>query len=512
MIMNYLLGLDAGTTSTRTILIDENGRVVAVCSRKYPMVVPRHGWAEQEAEDWYRAAILTVREVLEKSGIDAREIIGIGLSGQMHGAVVLDKSGKPIRPVMIWCDNRAYRQTEKIYDIFGYHNFIKLSYNQALPGYIAPKLLWIKDNEPENYKKINRFLFPKDYIRYRFSGVFATEVSDASGSVMMDIPNRCWSDEIVSGLDIDKKILPDIFESVDIISKVNSETAQTTGLVEGTPIAGGGGDNAAGAIGTGIIREGVISDSLGTSGVLFIHTDSPVFDPEGRFHCTCHTVPYKWNLLGATLSAAGSLKWYGDRFGMDKNYSKKYPDVTDVYELLNRQVEEIKPASDGLLFLPYLIGERTPYSDAHARGVFFGISYLHTSSHFVRSIMEGVAFSQRDCLEIAKELGAKHDKVILTGGGSRSKVWRQIMADILNSNIAINNVNEGPAFGAALIAGVGTGLYSDVEDAHNRTVEETDSIVPIEKNVVLYDRLYDIYRNLYNDLKHDFKKITELQK
>ncbi len=510
MIMYYLLGLDAGTTSTRAILIDENGRLIATSSRDYPMLVPRHGWAEQEAEDWYKAAVLTIRDVLEKSGIDAGGIAGIGLSGQMHGAVVLDIHGKPVRPVMIWCDNRAYMQTKKIYDIFGYYNFIKLSYNQALPGYIAPKLLWIRDNEPENYKKINRFLFPKDYLRYRFSGVYASEVSDASGSVMMDIPNRRWSDEIISGLEIDKKILPDIFESVVISSRVNSETAAATGLVAGTPIAGGGGDNAAGAIGTGIIREGVMSDSLGTSGVVFIHTDKPVFDPEGRFHCTCHTVPYKWNLLGATLSAAGSLKWYADNFGVSRDFIERYPETGDDYELLNRQAEGVNPGSDGLLFLPYLIGERTPYSDAHARGVFFGISYIHTSSHFVRSIMEGVAFSQRDCLEIARELGSGSDRVVLVGGGSRSRIWRQIMADILNSNIAINNINEGPAFGAALIAGVGVGLYSDVEDAHNKTVKEIENIAPVEANVFLYDRLYDIYRNLYNDLKLDFKKIADI--
>ena len=508
--MNYLLGLDAGTTSTRTILIDENGKVVASSSSEYPMLVPRHSWAEQEAEDWYRAAVLTIRDVLGKSGIDAGEIAGIGLSGQMHGAVVLDRQGNPIRPVMIWCDNRAYRQTKKIYDIFGYHNFIKLSYNQALPGYIAPKLLWLKDNEPENYEKINRFIFPKDYLRYRFSGVYATEVSDASGSVMMDIPNRCWSDEIISGLGIDKKILPDIYESVVISAKVNSETAAITGLVAGTPIAGGGGDNAAGAIGTGIIREGVMSDSLGTSGVVFIHTDKPLFDPEGRFHCTCHTVPYRWNLLGATLAAAGSLKWYADNFGVSRDFVERYHETGDDYEILNRQAESVDPGSDSLLFLPYLIGERTPYSDAHARGVFFGISYIHTPSHFVRSIMEGVAFSQRDCLEIARKLGAKSDRVVLIGGGSKSRVWRQVMADILNSNIAINNINEGPAFGAALIAGVGVGLYADVEDAHNRTVKEIENIAPVKENVFLYDRLYDIYRNLYNDLKLDFKKIADL--
>ena len=508
--MNYLLGIDVGTTSTRTVLIDENGCIVASSARGYPMLVPRHGWAEQEAEDWYHAAIITVKDVLEQSGIDTGKIAGIGLSGQMHGAVILDRYGKPVRPVMIWCDNRSYSQTERIYEIFGYHNFIKLSYNQALPGYIAPKLLWLKENEPDNYKKTSRFLFPKDYLRYRFSGVYATEVSDASGSVMMDIPNRCWSDEILGGLDIDRSILPDIFESIIISSEVNAETAEITGLVEGTPIAGGGGDNAAGAIGTGIIREGVISDSLGTSGVIFIHTDKPVFDPEGRFHCTCHTVPYRWNLLGATLSAAGSLKWYADRFVAGSNFSGKHPEINDIYELMNRQAESVEPGSGGLLFLPYLIGERTPYSDAHARGVFFGISYLHSPAHFVRSIMEGVAFSQKDCLEIARGIGTKYDKVILIGGGSRSKVWRQIMADILNADIAINNINEGPAFGAALISGVGTGIYRDIYEAHNRTVKIIENFIPIENNVLLYEKLYDIYRNLYNDLKPDFKKISEL--
>lgn len=427
----------------------------------------------------------------------------------MHGSVFLDNAGNVIRPAILWCDQRTYKQCENIYKIFGYDEFIKLSYNKALPGFTAPKILWLKENEPENYKKVSKILLPKDYIRYKLSNTYASEVSDAAGTILMNIPSRNWSNEILGGLKIKKSLLPGVFESIVISSRVNREASNLTGLVEGTPIAGGGSDNAAGAVGSGIVRSGLISDSIGTSGVVFAHSDMPLYDPQGRVHSFCHAVPGKWHLTGVTLSAAGSLKWYFDKFGPTKEISRTYPD-TEGYDLLNKQAERVPVGSDGLIFLPYLSGERTPHADPNARGVFFGISYLHRPDHFVRSIMEGVAFSQLDCLSLMRELNITSDKIILFGGGAKSSIWRQIIADILNLKVVTLNVEEGPAFGAAIIAGAGCGIYSSIEEGVNKIINEDKENNPIAENVEKYNKLYKIYKSLYIDLKDNFKKLSRL--
>jgi len=385
--MNYLLGLDVGTTSTRTILINKNGKLVASSTSDYELITPKPGWAEQNPDDWWKATVKTIKDVLDKSNIYPEDIACIGLSGQMHGSVFLDNRGKVIRPAILWCDQRTYSQCEKIYKIFGYDNFIKLSYNKALPGFTAPKILWLRELEPKNYKKVAKILLPKDYIRYKLSGTYATEVSDASGTILMDIPSRDWSDKILDGLGINKDLLPQVYESDKITSKVGREASSLTGLTQCTPIVGGGSDNAAGAVGSGIVRSGLISDSIGTSGVVFAHSSRPLYDPKGRVHSFCHAVPDKWHLTGVTLSAAGSLKWYYDTFGPSREISKVYPN-TKGYNLLNKQAESIPAGSDNLIFLPYLSGERTPHADPYARGIFFGLSYLHNQDHFVRSIME----------------------------------------------------------------------------------------------------------------------------
>lgn len=507
--MEYLIGIDTGTSSTRAILIDEGGHLVYSSTKGYPMYTPKHSWAEQDPEDWSQALIHTIRDIVDNGGIKPEKIACVGLSGQMHGLVALDRSGRPIRNSLIWCDNRAGSQTDTIYDIFGKEEFIKLSYNQALPGYIAPKLLWMEENEPQNYKKIYKVLLPKDYIRYILSGTYASEVSDASGTLLMDIAGRRWSEDLIRGLGIDANILPDIYESTYISSRLSKEAARATGLKQGMPIAGGGGDNAAGAVGTGIIAEGLISDSIGTSGVVFIHTDRPVFDPMGRFHCTCHTVPYKWNLLGATLAAGGSFRWYQQKFGPTEAIRSEFSDLDD-YGLLDKQAEKIPAGSQGLLFLPYLIGERTPYADPDARGVLFGLSYLHGPDHMARAILEGVAFSQLDCLDIAKELGIDYDEIIMIGGGSKSALWRQILADITATQVTVNNVTEGPAFGAALIAGTAVGLYRDVFEAHNRTVKKVGKSDPRKKEQKIYQRYYEVYRSLYGTLKQEFKALSRI--
>lgn len=507
--MKFLLGLDVGTTSTRTVAIDENSKLVASSTSDYKLITPKPGWAEQIPDDWWIASIKTIKDVIEKSNIPAENIACVGLSGQMHGSVFLDNDENVIRPAILWCDQRTFKQCETIYKIFGYDDFIKLSYNRALPGFTAPKILWLKENEPENYKKVSKILLPKDYIRYKLSNTYATEVSDASGTILMDIPSRNWSEEILNGLHIKKSLLPDVFESVIISSKVSKEASNLTGLIEGTPIVGGSSDNAAGAVGSGIIRSGLISDSIGTSGVVFAHVDKPLYDPEGRVHSFCHAVPGKWHLTGVTLSAAGSLRWYFDKFGPTREISKDFPDIKG-YDLLDKQAERVPVGSDGLIFLPYLSGERTPYADPDARGAFFGISYIHGPDHFVRSIMEGVAFSQLDCLNLMRDLNVNSDKVILFGGGAKSSIWRQIIADILNSKIVTLNVEEGPSFGAAIIAGAGCGIYPSIKEGIDKIINENKENNPIVENVEKYKKLYAIYKSLYEDLKDNFKRLSGL--
>lgn len=507
--MNYLLGIDIGTTSTRALIINEDGALVASSTRDYPLYTPKPGWAEQNPKDWWKATVLAIKEILSNSKVAPSDIACIGLSGQMHGSVFLDKDGEVIRPAILWNDQRSYSQCEEIYRIFGYEGFIKLSYNKALPGFTASKILWLREEEPQNYKKVYKILLPKDYIRYKLSGKYVTEVSDAAGTVLMDIPKRAWSDEILKGLGIKKELLPDVYESHEITSRVSKEASLATGLLEGTPIAGGGSDNAAGAVGSGIVREGIISDSIGTSGVVFATSDKPLYDNQGRVHSFIHAVPGKWHLTGVTLSAAGSLKWYYEAFGPSMEIEEKFPSLKG-YELLNKEAEKVPPGSEGLIFLPYLSGERSPHGDPHARGVFFGISYVHTRDHFVRAIMEGVAFSQFDCLSLMKEVGISSDKVVIFGGGAKSKVWRKIIADVLGLKIVTLNVEEGPAYGAALIAGVGCGVYNSVEEAVDKTIKEVAEVNPDNKNVKKYKEFYKLYRSLYEDLKQEFKRLSDI--
>jgi len=510
MANNYLLGIDIGTTGTRSLIIDENGNIIGSAIKEYPLFTPKPGWAEQEPIDWYNAAIETIKDALQKSNTKGSDIKSIGLSGQMHGSVFLDNNNEVIRPALLWNDQRTEPQCKEIYDIFGYENFIKLSYNKALPGFTSPKILWLRENEPDNYKKVKKILLPKDFVRFMISGKFATEVSDASGMLLMDIKKRTWSEEILDGLKIDKNLLADLFESYEVSSKLDKKTAELTGLIEGTPIVGGGGDNAAGNVGSGIIKQGIISDSIGTSGVVFAHSDSPVYDSEGRLHSFCHAVPGKWHLMGVTLSAAGAQKWYYDTFGPSREIENKRPDLKK-YKLLDAQAELAEPGSAGLLFLPYLSGERTPYADASARGVFFGISYIHNQNHFVRSIMEGVAFSQLDCLNLMRDLGINSEHIVLIGGGSRSKIWREIICDVFQTPIITLKNEEGPAFGAALLAGVGCGLYDSVEQAVDKAVKKSSELLPNKDRNTIYSKTYVIYKSLYKSLKNDFKKLYDLQ-
>jgi xylulokinase len=508
--MDCLIGFDIGTTSTKCILIDRSGKFIASANKEYPMDTPRLGWAEQDPDQWWDASVYTIKEVLAKSKIDPKNISAIGLAGQMHSSVFLDREGKVIRPAILWCDQRTSSQCDTIYNIFGGEKeFIKLSYNKALTGFTAPKILWLAEIEPDNYKKLSQILLPKDYIRYKLSGTYATEVSDASGTVLLDIKKRIWSDKILSGLSIDKNLLPTVYESAQISSYVSKESSKLTGIVQGTPIVGGAGDQAGGAVGSGIVYEGIISDYLGTSGVVFAHSDKPVYDPKGRLHSFCHAVEGAWHLMGVTLSAAGSYKWYYDTFGISDEIISKYKGLSG-YELLNKQAEKSPLGADGLLFLPYLSGERTPYSDPYARGVFFGLSYIHGQNHFARAVMEGISYSQYDCLNIMKDLGITSDKIVLFGGGARSKLWRQIISDIFNTKIVTLNIEEGPSYGAAILAGVGAGIYNNVREATGMIIKEVTETNPRNENTEKYARYYKEYRSLYTSLKGEFKKLANI--
>ena len=461
--MEYLIGYDIGTTSTKGVIIDRDGAIIGSAIKEYRLITPKPGWAEQNPEDWWQAFIDITEELLTKTGINPGNICALGLSGQQHGSVFIDKEGQVIRPAILWCDQRTDKQCRHINQTFGSSQFIELAKNKALSGFTAPKVLWLREEEPENYKRVYKILLPKDYIRYKLSGSFATDVSDASGTLFLDIPKRNWSEKILRGLGIDINMLPEVFESSDITSIINSDAARITGLKQGTLIVGGAGDQAGGSVGCGIVREGLISDYLGTSGVVSTICSKPLFDPKGRLHTFCHAIRNKWHILGVTLAAGGSYKWFNEAFGPGKDFKEKFPDLKD-YNLLDMQAEKSEPGSNGLIFLPYISGERAPHGDPFARGVFFGISYIHHRGHFVRSVMEGVAFSQLDCFNLMSSLGISSDKIVVFGGGAKSRIWRHIMADIFGINVVNLNIEEGPSFGSAILAGVGVIIFESVED------------------------------------------------
>jgi xylulokinase len=503
--MSYMMGIDVGTTGTRAVIVRADGHVVGAATGDHqPMRMAKPGWAEQDPEDWWQATLVAVRGALESTGIKGSEIAAVGLSGQMHGVVLLDKSRAVLRPSLIWCDQRSQAQCDWITNKVGAAKLIQLVSNPALTGFSAPKILWVRDNEPQVYERVAHFLLPKDFVRYRLTGEFATDVSDASGTLLFDVTNRRWSKEILSALGIDPQILPKAYESPEITGQITQEVAVLTSLSAGTPVVGGGGDQAASAVGNGIVLPGLTSATLGTSGVIFAYTDSPNLDPKGRIHTFCHAVPGKWHVMGVTQGAGLSLRWFRDNFGYTETWYAKQADV-DPYELIIREAERIKPGSEGLLWLPYLMGERTPHLDSQARGMWFGMTASHTRSHLVRSILEGVAFSLRDSLEIFKELGIPVEQIRASGGGSRSFLWRQIQADIYGKELVTLHTSEGSALGAALLAGVGAKIYSSVEESAKQAIQVKESMSPKPDNVAIYDKFYQVYRDLYpavQDLSH----------
>jgi xylulokinase len=506
--MSAYLGIDIGTSGTKTLAVREDGHILASATLDYPLYHPKPGWSEQEPEDWWQATISGVQQVLAKGEIEPGDVKGIGLSGQMHGSVFLDKSHAVIRPALLWNDQRTAAECDEIESKAGGRAaLIEMVANPALTGFTAPKILWLRNHEPQNYERVVQVLLPKDYVRFRLTGEFATEVSDASGTLLLDVANRNWSDKLLQKLDIDAALLPNVYESEEVSGKLTEATGKLLGLPAGIPVVGGGGDQAAGAVGNGIVQTGVISATMGTSGVVFAHSDDVQIDPEGRVHTFCHAVRGKWHVMGVVLSAGGSLQWYRNRFADAETAVAKALDV-DTYDVMTQEAANAPPGCEGLYFLPYLTGERTPHADPHCRGAWIGLSLRHGRPHLIRSVMEGATYAMRDSLDIIRGMNIPIGDVRLSGGGARSAFWRQLQADVYGRDVVTINAEEGPAYGVALLAMAGTGAYGDVVDACTATIEAVTHTPAKDDAKRRYDELYPMYGRLYRSLKEDFRAIA----
>ena len=508
--MAVFLGIDVGTSGTKTLAMREDGKILASATEEYPLASPKPRWSEQAPEDWWQATLKSVRRVLASRQIKPADVAGIGLSGQMHGSVFLDKKQKVIRPAILWNDQRTAKECAEIETrAGGRKKLIQMVANPALTGFTAPKILWLRANEPRNYARTVKVLLPKDYVRFRLTGQFATEVSDASGTLLLDVKRRAWCKPLLEKLQIDAELLPSVHESHEITGRLADGPAEALGLRPGVPVVGGGGDQAAGAVGNGIVKSGAISATLGTSGVVFAHSDKVQIDPQGRVHTFCHAVDGKWHVMGVVLSAGGSLQWYRNRL-CGEEAAEALRQRVDTYEILCDQASEAGPGSEGLFFLPYLTGERTPHADPHARGAWIGLSIRHSRPHLVRSVMEGAAYAMRDCLEIIKGMHIPVKEIRLSGGGARSKLWRQIQADVYGQKVVTINAEEGPAYGAALLAAAGVGAYNDVVEACTATIRVVESTSPNPRAKRFYDRAHPQYARLYRALKDEFRHIADL--
>jgi len=508
--MSVFLGIDIGTSGTKTLAMREDGAILAKDTVEYPLYTPKPGWSEQHPEDWWQATIQSVQSVLKEGSIDPAEIKGIGLSGQMHGSVFLDAEQNVIRPALLWNDQRTQAECEEIESRAGGRSeLIDMVSNPALTGFTAPKILWLRNNEPDNYEKTKQVLLPKDYVRFRLTGEFASEVSDASGTLLLDVKNRSWCQPLLDKLEIDRSLLPEVFESEVVSGTLSDVAANALGIPSGVAVVGGGGDQAAGAVGNGIVSGGTISATMGTSGVVFAHSDEVQTDPEGRVHTFCHAVNGQWHVMGCVLSAGGSLQWYRNQFGEMESAVASGMD-TEAYELMTAAAVKAPAGSEGLYFLPYLTGERTPHCDPYARGAWIGLSLRHGRSHMIRSVMEGATYAMRDCLEIIKGMNIPISQIRVSGGGARSAFWRQLQADIYGQDICVTNSDEGPAYGVALLAATGTGAYSNVVEACSATISVTASTATSSATKAAYDKAYPMYGQLYRSLKNDFPNLAEL--
>ena len=505
------LGIDIGTSGTKTLAIDAKGKILASDTQEYPCYTPKPLWSEQEPDDWWNAVVKSVNNTVRKAKLKPADVKGIGLSGQMHGSVFLDKNDKVIRKAILWNDQRTVSECAEIENaVGGRSNLISLVANPALTGFTAPKILWLRNKEPKNFEKLRKVLLPKDEIRRRLTGEYATEVSDASGMLLLDVTKRNWSWELLDALKLDTHLFGKVYESEDVTGQLTPKAAELLGLTTNCVVVGGAGDCAAGAIGNGIVNEGILSTSIGTSGVMFVYSDEVKIDPLGRVHTFCHAVRGKWHLMGVNLSSGGSLQWFRNAFCAELA-AKAKKEKKDVYDLLTEEARKTPAGSEGLFFLPYLSGERTPHADPFARGSFVGLTLAHSRGHLVRSVLEGVTYSMRDSLEIFRGLDIPVKQIRASGGGSKSPLWRQIQADVFGQQVVTINSAEGPAFGVALLAAVGAGAFKNIQEACKSAIKVVKATKPNVKANKVYNAAMPVYQRLYCSLKDDFRAIGGLE-
>lgn len=498
--MEYLMGIDLGTSGIRVVLFDSACLQICEATREYPLYQPQNGWAEQDADDWYRAAVAAIGEVLNTSGVAAEKIVGLGLSGQMHGLVMLDAEGIPLRRAILWCDQRTAGQCRTITERVGAQKLLEITCNPALTGFTAGKILWVREHEPEVYAACRHILLPKDYLRYKLTGVFACDVSDASGMQLLDVPHRRWSQEVLQALEISPSLLADVYESPQITGNISPEAAALTGLSEGTAVVGGAGDNAAAAVGMGVVRDGRAFTSIGTSGVVYAHTDQLRTDPLGRVHTFCCAVPGAWHVMGVMQAAGLSMQWLRNNF---------YPGDSE-YAQINSDAAQTPIGANRLLYLPYLMGERTPHLDADCRGAFVGLSAMHTRKDMARAVMEGVTYGLCDSLAILEEMGVKPAQMLACGGGAKSPLWRQMLADAFACPVRTSQQPNSAALGAAILAGVGVGLYPSVPQACDAILRYGATAEPDAGRSRAYRDVYAVYTSLYPALKAPFAALKKL--
>jgi len=497
--MRTLLGIDIGTSSTKAVLIDLSGKLLASSQSEYQIDSPHPGWAEQHPETWWAAVKQTVNAVLSQSEATPREIAGIGLSGQMHGTVLLDKNTSLLRPAVIWADRRSRKQCAAVRELLGEERMRELAGNSLSPGFMAATLLWLKENEPGAFSRVATIFLPKDYIRFKLTGQLATEVTDASSTLLLDVRRRTWSEELLHLVDISAEQLPPLHESQDVVGTVTKLAAEDVGLAAGIPVVAGGGDQSMAAIGNGVVEEGTALSTIGTGGQLFTPTKTFKTDPHLRLHSFCHALSGMWHLMGAILSAGLSLKWFRDKLSPGKDYAA-----------IDEAASSVPPGSEGLIFLPYLLGERTPHLDPSAKGCFIGLTVHHSFAHLARAVMEGVAFAMKDCLDLFCQLGVNPGRIVLSGGGATSPLWRQIQADVYDREVLTVNTREEAATGAALLAGAGVGIYPSLQQACHDLIKPESSTAPRPENARRYAELHELYRSLYPLLKESFHKLADL--
>jgi xylulokinase len=499
--MSLFLGIDVSTTGSKALLINQEGDVVSSATTGHALSTPRPLWSEQEPKDWWEAVIKSVRQALAQANVSGESVSAIGLTGQMHGLVLLDENRETLRPAILWNDQRCAQECDEIRAIVGRQRLIQITGNEALTGFTAPKIVWVKNHEPEIFARARHVLLPKDYIRLKLTGRLAMDKADGSGTMLFDLKSRDWSLDILSALGIPAEWMPRTFEGTQVTGEVNSQAAEATGLSAGTPVVAGGGDQAAGAVGVGAVRSGIVGLTLGTSGVVFASTESSLVEPEGRLHAFCHAIPDRWHLMGVMLSAAGSLQWYKDTLAPDTSFDE-----------LMAEAAETPAGSEGLIFLPYLSGERTPHPDPLARGAWVGLTLRHKRGHLTRAVLEGVAFGLKDSFALIQGAGlGTIEQVRVSGGGAKSRLWRQILADVLGVELVTVNTTEGAAYGAAILAGLGSNAWPDAETACANLIKIVERVSPDEKRKALYLSLHEQYGMLYPALKPSFDSLAAIE-